>query len=209
MPGMERPGWQGRALLATCLLMLGGATALGGCGGSTQTTTVTTTVKAHPRHRPAHNVVPSANGTPAGQRVFEIRHFRRDAPKELRSVAACFGDAGFGTPSLHSHDLYSGTGPYASAEVKTAIGSYEAAIFPKSKDAYVWAFQQTSAPGAGSYAVHASYYGRVALYSEAFNRTGGIAERGDESHAYYAERTAVAACAFSIPAARGHPALVY
>jgi hypothetical protein len=206
MSGMERSGPR-RASLAACLLVLGAVTALTGCGGSTQTTTVTKRVKVRVRSHPGRNDRPTLNGPPISQRKFEIRNFPRDAPKELRSVATCLTDAGFATPSLHHYDDYEGTGrPYVSAGVRTTSGSYEAAIFPKAKDAFVWAFQQTTGPG--SNALHASYYGRVALYSEALNRRGGIAERGAESHAYYAERSAIAACAFSIPAAKGQPAFV-
>jgi hypothetical protein len=207
---METPGRHTRTSLAACLLVLGGVTALTGCGGSTQTTTVTKRVKVRVRSHPGQNYRPSANGPPISQRKFDVRNFPRDAPKELRSVAACLTDAGLGTPSSHRHDDYEGTGrPYASTKVKTDAGWYEAAIFPKSKDAFVYAFQQSSGPGAGSIAVHASYYGRVALVSTANNGNDSAAARGQESNAYYAERSAVARCAFEIPAATGRPAVVY
>jgi hypothetical protein len=206
-PGMEGLSRRALALLVACVLVLGGVTALVGCGGSGGTTMVTSTVTSQSRPRAGHEFQP-AGVSPGARRQADIRSFRHDAPKELQSVAACLADAGFGTPSLHPHDTYSGTGPYASASIETDAGSYEVAIFPKQDDAYRYVYQQTSYPGAGSLAVHGSYYGRVALYSEALH-DNGIAARGNESDAYYAERTVVAACAFAIPAATGQPTSVY
>jgi hypothetical protein len=206
--GVKRSVCRKLALLAAYLLVLGSVTALTGCGGSTQTTTVTKRVKVRVRSHPGQNYRPSANGPPVSQRKFEVRTFPRDAPKELRSVSACLTNAGFSKPSLHPNAKYAGTGPYASAKVNTDAGWYEVAIFPTAKKAYVYAYQLTSAPGASQIATHASYYGRVALVSTANTGNGG-AVRGQESHAYFAERSAVARCAFAIPAARGHPAVVY
>ena len=79
------------------------------------------------RSHPGQNYRPSANGPSVSQRKFDVRHFQRDAPKELRSVAACLAEAGFGTrPFILTTGA--GTGPFASAKVKTDAGWYEAAI---------------------------------------------------------------------------------
>jgi hypothetical protein len=194
MQGFSRRAW---VLLVGGLLLIGAVTALSACGGSGRTTTVTTTVtKAR-----------GASVSVRARRQATRRRFRHDAATELQPLDICLADSGIGSPSLRPHDTYAG-GPYASASIKTSSGSYEVAIFPTTEQASDYAFQQTSFAGAGSYAVHGSYLGRVALFSEALDDKG-IANRGQESHAYYVERTAVARCAFSIPAATGQPTYVY
>lgn len=121
-------------------------------------------------------------------------------------MAECLTDSGF-APSSPAKGI-AGVSPPESVGVEVNSGSYAVGIFPTEHDAFAYVYQQTSFPGAGSMAVHGSYQGRVALYSEARDDKG-IIRRGKESHAYYAQRTAVAACAFAIPAATGQPAYVY
>jgi hypothetical protein len=195
------------ALLVAAFLVLGCLAGLSACGGSGGTTTVTTTVtsQARARHHPAPVSVP--NGAPRDRRLYDRLHFHRDAPRELRSVAACLTGVGFGAPTLHPHDNYSGI-PYASATVDTAAGGYGITIWRTGHQAFAYAYQQTSFPGASTEAVHGSYQGRVALVTAARD-SNGMARRGAESHAYYVERSAAARCAYSIPAATGRPAYVY
>jgi hypothetical protein len=191
MKGFSGPAW---ALVVASLLLVAGVTALAACGGTQETATVTTTVKsavsrAYPRH-------------------WAARHnFSSQAPEELRRVADCLVNSGFDDPSRPAKDI-AGSVPPDSVGIETRAGSYAVGIFPTRHQAYVYVYQQTSFPGASGVAVHGSYQGLVALYSEAHN-DNGIAGRNSESHAYFAERTAVAACAFSIPAATGQPTSVY
>jgi hypothetical protein len=143
----------------------------------------------------------------APHRHWAARHnFGRQAPQELRRVVGCLIDSGFANPSRPAKDI-AGSVPPESVGVETRAGSYAVGIFPTEHQAYVYVYQQTSFPGASGAAVHGSYQGLVALYSEAHD-DNGIAGRNKESHAYFVERTAVTACAFSIPAATGQPTSV-
>src|SRR6478672_8802654 len=86
------------ALVVAGLFLVAGVTALAACGGSQETTTVTTTVKSAVSRAP--------------HRRWAARHnFNRQAPEELRRVVDCLINSGFDNPSRPAKDIAGGVPP--------------------------------------------------------------------------------------------------
>lgn len=141
----------------------------------------------------------------------DVRRFRRDATRQIEPVEDCIAASGLASPTVRwvRGGPKNGAISYVSAELKTAAGRYEVVVTPSENLALNYISQATSFPGAGSFAVHGSYSGRVGLYSAARRVDGNVAGRGQESHPYFAERAVVARCAYSAPVASGRPKYVW
>jgi hypothetical protein len=196
---MTQPSRRGRALLIVGVLLVGGAAGLAIANLPRPKAVVTSADTSRTLTTAEGQSFVMWHVPPGEPTPDDLRRFAREEPRDLRALTTCLSAAGL-TPSIRRHAVYGYDELYGRVAIETPAGDYEIGIFPKRGLAHGWAYAESTAPS--TVAVHPSQDGRVALVATALNG-GSATQPGSESHDYYVERTAIARCAFSIPAANG------